>query len=1011
MKDLLLHLGVLSKSELNGPGHHAPHALAARAVQDEAPTLSWLELWHVLRWYAHNRGYDGNSRWAREGNDSEDTEKEKAALMLMEEHETSTMAETICEVLGLDLKEGRLSSENPYKTLNAAFPRKVVRAEVLVILNRHVGFLPKLDDKFIETLVASENSKSEGKQAWKTIPVPSIELPRRYFGGLLFGQLIPRFDNRIIGTCPISGEKVPNKATREFLEFRWAMILANLRSNGAPLSMEQRQGVDAVMRARGRLTATELRKAVEEITGAQTTNCKAYFEIHPDSADALVLDPALALFHGVGPDSKALEPFWKHLPEVSQHRAMGRWKKRRPVTLRWMLAQCVIEKCDSSELSETIDEFFEVDQKKKYPGFPSFEHCLGRSFAPKSLTGRAPYAREVMVETVEFVLSSDRHPAEVGGPLYRSSDILKAERDRPIDDLTNNHLIRHRLKILLRLVDDIIEEYAEGSANRISDIVVEVARDLQEYSGLTAKEMSGELTKRLSSFKSAVTYLEKHAPDLAVNGSLIRKARIAMDLDWKCPFTGKKYDAMSLRSLEREHVIPYADRPTNSLDSLVLTFDWVNKLKGKRTGVRFIKDMAEDSRFLTPAQYKSFVDKLKVANPKTYPDDARRQGGRKKLMLVEDYESKDHGFTQGALTKTSHLNRLSARQLEKRFVDPTTGETTVRITSIPGQVTGETRKSWRLLGCLVQACPDCEGKTKTEIRGLTHLHHALDAATLAVTHHYLPGIIRGQKENEKGAIWQALLKRRKTTSEISLLMKTGLFSKSEREDQNGKRRADVQLKDLDPVLKNQIAARLAEMRVVQHVPSDQSGAALEQNQWRVAHIDGAPEDPRSVVHLRQRVSEVKNGKRLFKHKKAKEKAGKLVGLQPGKLSENKAVLVISENYGIALDPAPVIVPHHDVPARLARLRKENSGVKPRILRNGMLVKLHRNPPRSGQDYTGVWRVDSVKNNDAGLAVDIIRPASVKAKNGVEWAGMNKNLASLLDAGLEVLETKLTGVTL
>jgi len=24
----------------------------------------WNELWDVLRWYAHNRGYDGNLRWS-----------------------------------------------------------------------------------------------------------------------------------------------------------------------------------------------------------------------------------------------------------------------------------------------------------------------------------------------------------------------------------------------------------------------------------------------------------------------------------------------------------------------------------------------------------------------------------------------------------------------------------------------------------------------------------------------------------------------------------------------------------------------------------------------------------------------------------------------------------------------------------------------------------------------------------------------------------------------------------
>ena len=82
--------------------------------------------------------------------------------------------------------------------------------------------------------------------------VPSVRLPKRYKGSYLFGQSVPRFDNRIISSCPITyakifaqvladtgdrkkaaekavrDSKVPAKKCREFLLYRWAMILANL---------------------------------------------------------------------------------------------------------------------------------------------------------------------------------------------------------------------------------------------------------------------------------------------------------------------------------------------------------------------------------------------------------------------------------------------------------------------------------------------------------------------------------------------------------------------------------------------------------------------------------------------------------------------------------------------------------------------------------------------------------------------------------------------------------------
>lgn len=234
-----------------------------------------------------------------------------------------------------------------------------------------------------------------------------------------------------------------------------------------------------------------------------------------------------------------------------------------------------------------------------------------------------------MQEVVTFVLNTDRRPAETEtnslppGPIYRSPKVIKAERERPVDDLTNNHLIRQRLTILSRLVDDILANYCDNDASRVTDIIVEVARDLQDYSGITAKEMAGELTKRLSHFTSAVKYLKKHAPDLTLTGSLIRKCRIAMDLDWRCPFTGKKYDAYELPQLEREHIIPYSERPTNALDSLVLTYDWINHLKGKRTTLQFIKDVSDDERFFSPGNYGKFVEKLKVSKRETYPDNMK----------------------------------------------------------------------------------------------------------------------------------------------------------------------------------------------------------------------------------------------------------------------------------------------------------------------------------------------------------------------------------------------------
>jgi len=82
MKILLQQLGVLTGAELVKPGCAWPWKLAAQVLQG-GKLLTWPELWDGLRWYAHNRGYDGNRRWsaAEDQAQTEDSEKEAKANM------------------------------------------------------------------------------------------------------------------------------------------------------------------------------------------------------------------------------------------------------------------------------------------------------------------------------------------------------------------------------------------------------------------------------------------------------------------------------------------------------------------------------------------------------------------------------------------------------------------------------------------------------------------------------------------------------------------------------------------------------------------------------------------------------------------------------------------------------------------------------------------------------------------------------------------------------------------
>jgi hypothetical protein len=979
LKKLLLHVGVLSEVELNQPGCAWPWKLAAEVVRESGRILTWPELWDVLRWYAHNRGYDGNARWSRQ-EDDEDTEKVENANSLMQQYSAETMAETFCAALKINPLGVTKSSRERFKGLNAAFPRSTVYAEVKTILEKLALALPQLTPELIRALVGNnhEQTKEWDDDAWKTVPVPTLSLPKRFKGSYLFGQSVPRFDNRIISSCPITYErvltktddprqavrdsKVPVKKCREFLLYRWAMILANVRINKGrgmePLTNEERKVIHQVMVKAGHLTKKQLKDAIIQNTGALLNNVDSYF-LTPRADEALVLRP------------------------------------------------------------------------EKLP------------------SGRAPYTRQVLKEAIREVFAG-KHPTEEGGCLYQSEGVRQAQLQRSLEEKTNNHLVRHRVLITRRLVHDIIKTYVGGDASHIARITIEVNRDIQMFSGMTNKEKEKELGSLLKDHGNVVKELEKAlaGTKYRITVGLIRKARIAEDLGWTCPYSQKRYDVISLASgaFDKDHIIPRSLRPSDSLESLVITSKAINAMKGNRTAMQFIKELGgkdiegdpgvgnQKSNLTTESDFKKFVEKLSTKS--SHRQDSDRKRKRKALLLLERYEEK--GFLPKDLTQTSHLVRLAATELEKEFAGL---EKKPRIISLPGSVTGEIRKGWKLYGCLAVHNPEVqklleraeteELNIKKELRDITHQHHALDACVIGYASHFLPN---------EGGLWEILVKRNRKPDETALLFARGIFSR----DSEGRAR----LAPLRDELKQQITKRLAECRVVQHVPKRMDGlVGLEENTRGIVAIEipetgkkakelkqiwnnksGQPLPTFSsldgvIVHLQQySARDSKNGDKRAK-KITEEKAAKLLGLRPengeGKLRSIKGVRVVDANFGLAFwrkDGNPEGVPqmriilwHKVWPQLKAIAVKENGGKWPEVFRNGQIIHV---PTATGQsDYRGYWQIVSIKNNESGMAFDIIRPDMTKLRNKVKWAGINVSVNTLIKCGMTAMPSGLTGVSL
>lgn len=960
MEKLLAHLKVLSADQLKqkhqqAGGSSVPWFLTARVLAsngDAKHLLDWPELWDVLRWYAHNRGYDGNRRWSAQESElqADDTEKEKNANALMAQHGTHTMAETFCKVLGLDPLGDKQSSAANFKRLNAAFPRPIVEKEVRRLLELHQKKLPAITDVFLKSLF----------EDWWAAGVPDLKLPARYQGGLLFGQLVPRFDNRIISTCPITGEKVPSKNCPEFLKFRWAMTLANIRVTGAKekelrsLTTDERKKINGVMAEAGALTPTELKKAVRETAGCARDNLDTML-MHPDAKDALLLDPIQKLVKG-----DKLKTLWPTFSPRVQKRARDLWQRGKLFTLERI---CDIAKKLGEPLTDfeaALNKLSDAANTKRTKKAGSFnrEDLLKEPLTIKKSDGRAAYARPLLVRAYEQVMAG-KHPKEEGGCLFITEEMRQTQLQRQIDQQTNNHLVRHRLLILERLLKDLITDPAFGNSDksRITKATIEVNRDLREMSGKSAKEIQQDLGRRLANHHGVAAKLEKELDGKTFNGQpiqitagLIRKARIAEDLGWACPYTGKGFDALDLvsRQVDKDHIIPRSLRPSDSLDSLVVTFSEVNRMKGQRTALQFVREMGsqvvDGAPQLSIVSLKRFEEWVKQLDTRRgHEDDQKRKKRRKDLLLLDSYEEKE--FTPRDLTVTSQLVRLGAQIIKKTFAEI---EKHPVVVSLPGAVTGTVRKGWNLLGCLALAAPqvkEADGsiKNKTDIRNLTHLHHALDACVLGLASHYLPN---------NGGLWEVMIKRNPNEAEKALLRATGFFDF----DKQG----PFGLTELPETLKEQIRQRLAEKRVVQHIPADMSGMRVEENTRGITEIkDGR-------AYLRQQSRDAKTGKLSIKT--TDEHVGKVIGLKPGKLTPQKGVRVITDNFGVAiLDHAAegeekfVIIPWHKVWPRIQELKVKNSGKQPRLIRNGMLIRIAGLTGKQSAKNS-VWRVFSVKQS-------------------------------------------------
>lgn len=972
MKDYLLAQGVLTPAVagLKHP-HPEPWRLAAQALRGERE-LTAPELWAVLLWYAHNRGYDGNRLWSRaKEEDKDDAKKVENAKKAMKEYGTATMAETVLDIVTGGNPAGPALKD--YKALNLAFDRLSTMREAETILRAHIGKLTGLTEDAVHVLMADPVREPDALHTWP-------EIPKAHLGGLLAGQIKPRFDNRLAPRCPIDGVKTPLKSCDAFLAFRWAELLSHVRVGFMgqplrPLTPEELKALDDGIRKTGRYTAGDFKKAVRALAACDHDNLDALLSGPDTDKDRLIRYPGLAQLDA----TFGIEHFrqddeaQKTLRRLSHRLAKGK------AVLRADILPLLVEVKPSKSKKPPADKL-----------------------AAPLPSGRAPYSERVMRQAVAEIFAG-KDPRAEGGILYRDATKEDPLPEADIDRATNNHLVRHRIKILLRLLGDIVHDYAENNPARIGKLFVEVARDIKDFSGKKKKEIDTEIAimrrASLQATAKAAEMLGCH--EASITAGLNKKMRIAQDLGFLCPYTGTKFDAkdIAMRIVDRDHILPRSQRTSDSLDSLILTFRAVNALKGNRTARQFLHDCAgqeviatdpnggkrvlqiKDEAFFLNFMEQSIGSKIrweigsdgyahqcgKQKNQKKgskKDEEEQKTRGRKKTKeerIAEERVAKcrvltvdeAEGMTQGMLTQTSAIAKLAHRALLGWF--KARGCKPIRPTLIPGRVTKEVRNGYNLLGMLAQfdarliQSYEENGVQKTKVvpkgdmRNLTHMHHAVDAIAI---------LLAGTLITPQTRVWDLMAKRRQTEAEKDLLLQNGPFAW----DSHG----HLTLQRLSPAVERPIRAALGELRTVQYVSKRLGRTVLQETQWRVEKI----EDGRAFLSQG-------HGESKKRPKGGSVALSAIYGREPpngdGKLLRNNAIYQIDGNYAIALTASPKLIRNCFVWRELQALAAKNGGKVPKLLRRGDLIVIPTGP------HKGTWLVSSLMDKKEGIKVNLTLP--------------------------------------
>ena len=281
-----------------------------------------------------------------------------------------------------------------------------------------------------------------------------------------------------------------------------------------------------------------------------------------------------------------------------------------------------------------------------------------------------------------------------------------------------NPAVMRSLTELRKVVNAIIRQHGKPA-----EIHIELARDLRK----TKKQRQGisdRMRDNERSRKAAAKRILEETGIKEPSPEDIRKALLAEECHWECPYTGK---TISMRKLvghdsefQIEHILPFSRSLDNSFVNLTLCHVEENKTKSNRTPFEaYTGDAERYERILT--RVRKFSGNRGIVAEKI----------RRFEMKPEQLETFLADFSSRQLTDTAYAARLAKQYLALLYGGLSDEQHSQRVFGSPGRVTAYLRNLWQL-NTVLRDGHTSDGGMVTKAR-TDHRHHAVDAITIALT--------------------------------------------------------------------------------------------------------------------------------------------------------------------------------------------------------------------------------------------------------------------------------------